>query len=328
MGIEPSGRAQEAMTGGRDLARRFVSRYYPDVEAALLAGSRVRGEATSGSDYDVVLLFRALPEGAWRAMSLFEGRHIELFAHDLATLACFCREVDRPSGMAALPSMIAEGVALVIGSPATLEAARKLAHETLGLGPPELDQAAIRARRYALTDLAMTLDGSRETHIRMAAGAALYTALADFALRAANRWSAFGKTLPRLLRAMDADLALRFEAAFSSLFATGDVAPVQALVDVVLAPLQRATARGVPSRGAGQVANYLRPCAVMRARDVCSSIRARLLWIRTGATLWAPAPSRVAPSKFCNRPSRRERPVASRRFILDNRDISAHGDES
>jgi len=57
----------------------------------------------------VVLLFRALPEGAWRAMSLFEGQHIELFAHDLATLAYFCREVDRPSGAPALPSMIAEG---------------------------------------------------------------------------------------------------------------------------------------------------------------------------------------------------------------------------
>lgn len=114
----------------------------------MLTGSRVRGEAASGSDYDVVLLFRALPESAWRAMSIFEGRHIELFAHDLATLAYFCREVDRPSGMAALPTMD-----LVTGSPATLEAARKLTHETLRLGPPELDQAAIRARRYALTDL-------------------------------------------------------------------------------------------------------------------------------------------------------------------------------
>ncbi|MBV8133615.1 MAG: hypothetical protein JO282_14060, partial [Alphaproteobacteria bacterium] len=47
MDVEPSGRAQEAMTGALDLARRFVSRHYPDVEAALLAGSQMRGEATS-----------------------------------------------------------------------------------------------------------------------------------------------------------------------------------------------------------------------------------------------------------------------------------------
>ena len=48
--------------------------------------------------------------------------------------------------------------------------ARPLANETLRLGPPEPDQAAIRARRYALTDLATALDGSHETHIRIAAG--------------------------------------------------------------------------------------------------------------------------------------------------------------
>ena len=152
-----------------------------------------------------------------------------MFAHDLATLAYFCHEVDRPSGMAVLPTMIAEGVALVTWSPTTLEAARKLARETLSLGPPKLDQAAIRARCYALTDLATALDSHRETRIRMAAGAALYSSLADFALRAVNRWSASGKTLPRAIRAMDSDLALRFESAFTSLIATGDVAAVQAL---------------------------------------------------------------------------------------------------
>jgi hypothetical protein len=81
------------------------------------------------------------------------------------------------------------------------------------LGLPEFDQAATRTRRYALTDLATALDGGCETHIRMAARAALYSALGDFALRAANQWGASGESLPRLLRAMDADLALRFEAA-------------------------------------------------------------------------------------------------------------------
>jgi hypothetical protein len=35
---------------------------------------------------------------------------------------------------------------------------------------------------------------------------------------------------------MDASLATQFEAAFKALFAAGDTAPVQAPVDVVLAP--------------------------------------------------------------------------------------------
>jgi len=92
------------------LAGRFVTQRHPDAEAALLAGSRSRGQATAGSDHDVILLFRELPDGAWRETSTFEGQLIEAFAHDPGTLAYFCREVDRPSGLPVLPTMIAEGI--------------------------------------------------------------------------------------------------------------------------------------------------------------------------------------------------------------------------
>ena len=53
----------------------FVARCHPDAEAALLAGSRSRG-----TDYDVILLFGELPNGAWRETSAFEEQVIETFA--------------------------------------------------------------------------------------------------------------------------------------------------------------------------------------------------------------------------------------------------------
>jgi hypothetical protein len=105
----------------------------------------------------------------------------------------------------------------------------------LRLGPPPLDDVALRARRYAITDLAVALQTGRERHILLAAGTALYGALADFALRAASRWSASGKALPKALAKMDGPLANQFEAAFTALFARGETAQIQALVDVVLA---------------------------------------------------------------------------------------------
>jgi hypothetical protein len=37
-------------------------------------------------------------------------RYGETFAHDRGTLGYFCREVDRPSGLPVLPTMIAEGI--------------------------------------------------------------------------------------------------------------------------------------------------------------------------------------------------------------------------
>jgi hypothetical protein len=89
---------------------------------------------------------------------------------------------------------------------------------------------------FAISELAVALRPDRDRHVLLAAGASLYAALADFALRATDRWSASGKALPRALTTMDPALANRFETAFTTLFAVGDVAPVQALVDTVLAP--------------------------------------------------------------------------------------------
>jgi hypothetical protein len=70
----------------------------------------------------------------------------------------------------------------------------------------------------------------------MATAAALHAALADFALRAADRWSAKIKAIPRALAAAYPELAAQFEAAFATLFASGDAALVEALADVVLGP--------------------------------------------------------------------------------------------
>jgi hypothetical protein len=218
------------------LVGRFVALRHPTAIAAILAGSRARAVASSASDYDVVLLFESLPNGAWREMTMFEGQHVEVFAHDLGTLAYFCRTVDRPSGIPALPAMIAEGVVVLARSEAALAAAQALATRTLASGPPPLDANAIRARRFVISELASSLQPGRDRHVLLAAGTALYAALADFALRGANRWSASGKAIPGALKGLDPDLASRFEVAFTALFATNDVVCVHGLVDAVLAP--------------------------------------------------------------------------------------------
>ena len=177
------------------LVGRFVVSRHPTAIAAILAGSRARAVASSASDYDVVLLFESLPNGAWREMTMFEGQHVEVFAHDLGTLAYFCRAVDRPSGIPALPAMIAEGLVVLARSEAALAAAQTLATKTLASGPPPLDANAIRARRFVISELASSLQPGRDRHVLLAAGTALYAALADFALRGANRCTASGKRI-------------------------------------------------------------------------------------------------------------------------------------
>ena len=229
------GRA-ERIEAALALARRFVAAHHPEAEAALLAGSRARGEGGPRSDYDLFLLFRRLPEGAWRGRSAFEGKAFEIFAHDPGTLAYFCRAVVGGSGVPSVPEMVADGIAFRGEGGAALAQARALARRTLANGPPPLDPATRRHRLSALTELAGALADCPPGPALTAIGGALYPMLADFALRSAGAWSASVKRLPAALEALDPKLAERFAAAFAALFRDGDPALVVALVEALLAP--------------------------------------------------------------------------------------------
>lgn len=133
---------ENSIADALNLVNRFVSAHYPNA-TALLAGSASRGEITSASDYDVVLLFDDLPEGAWREMVSFEDHDFEVFAHDLETLAYFLREIETTSGKPVLAKMIAEGLPIKFASPAVTATAQQMALATLQSGPPSLDKTTL-----------------------------------------------------------------------------------------------------------------------------------------------------------------------------------------
>jgi hypothetical protein len=216
-------------------ARRFVTSRYPQALGALLSGSRARGAARADSDYDLFLLFRALPEGAWREKAWFEGKAFELFGHDPGTLSYFCRTMLMRSGVPSVPEMVAEGIILVGEGDPALASARDLAARTLAAGPPPFDSGMKRARLSALTELRETLASCPRGPALTAVGAALYPALADFTLRASGAWSASLKRMPSALVELDPALGERFVAAFAALFGAADPAPVLALADSILA---------------------------------------------------------------------------------------------
>ena len=225
----------ETVEDAMAFARRFIAERYPAAEAALLSGSRARGEGRPDSDYDLFLLFRALPEGAWREKSWFEGRAFEAFGHDLGTLTYFCRTMVARSGVPSVPEMVADGIALIGEGGAALASARNLAARTLAAGPPPLDPAMKRTRLSALTELRETLASCPPGPALTSVGAALYPVLADFTLRAAGTWSASVKRMPAALAELDPAFGERFVAAFAALFGAGDPAPVLALADSVIA---------------------------------------------------------------------------------------------
>lgn len=205
----------------------------PEVIAAFLAGSVARGQASIGSDIDAVIVYGHVP-AAVRETHERDGVTVELFLHDPDTLAWFW-EQDRQAGKPSLARMVANGLPLA-GAPDIIEELKRQAGAVLDLGPPPLTEEQLKARRYAITDLAADLLPERTGAERLALGARLYMELADFTVRAAGAWSGSGKGLARALTRLDPMLGAAFEQAFGQLHTDGDASGVQALVDICLDP--------------------------------------------------------------------------------------------
>ncbi len=206
---------------------------YRSAAFAYAAGSIMRGQGTTRSDIDLVVVFDRL-DAARRESFVVEGVPIEAFVHDRETLAWFVDD-DIAHGRPVILNMIADGT--IIGRErGQAEALRAEIMERLAEGPPPLSPAALTMLRYEITDGVDDLRGDRTASERMAIGAVLYPKLVELALRGRGRWIGTGKWAPRLLAATDADLARRFENAFSALFAHGDGGPVIALAHAELAP--------------------------------------------------------------------------------------------
>lgn len=203
-----------------DVANAIWADRYRDAVAIFAAGSIVRGEGTPFSDLDLVVVHASLP-CAYRESFRFDGVPVEAFVHDPATLEYFFLDVDRPTGVPALPQMIVEGVEI----PGPSEISRDLKRRAVTLieaGPPPLDSETERRMRYFISDLLDDLRAPRSNDELIAAGARLYERLADYHLRRLGLWSAQGKAIPRVLRQTDAALCAAYCAAFEALFARGD----------------------------------------------------------------------------------------------------------
>ncbi len=214
-------------------ARRIQAERYPEAHVVLVAGSLIRGEGTAYSDLDLVVVYSSLP-AAYRESFQFDRYPVEAFVHDPDTLEFFFTSIDRPSGIPALPHMVAEGIPVPDATPLS-QRLKARAAEVLALGPPPLNTDAERRMRYSVTDIRDDLRGARTYAEAVAAGTQLFEAAANYYFRSHGYWSAKGKAIPIQLALRDAALATQFLAAFEHLFRTGESGLAVEVTDGILA---------------------------------------------------------------------------------------------
>jgi hypothetical protein len=215
-------------------AKDLFETRYQGAEAVLVAGSVIRGEASTYSDLDLVVIFPSV-RTAYRESFTHKGWPVEAFIHDSETLRYFFQKIDQPQATATLLEMVKEGLE-VPGPTIATGAAKELAIRILGEGPPALSAEEIEDRRYHISELIDDLRDPRSRHELNAAAARAYGEMADFFLRSRKSWTGAGKGVLKRLKAEDPVMSRRFSETFEELFQHGLPAPVIHLAEEMLAP--------------------------------------------------------------------------------------------
>ncbi|CAG9621600.1 nucleotidyltransferase domain-containing protein [Sutcliffiella rhizosphaerae] len=215
-----------------EAAARIVKERHPSCNAAILAGSIVRGQETETSDLDIVVFDSKVTE-SYRESFVQEGWPVELFVHNLISYKTFF-EADRMRAKPSLPKMVSEGVILI-----TSDALDQIVYEAKKLvaaGPPAWSEETIQLKRYFLTDLLEDFIGCTNRGEAIFIAGALSEAAAEFELRTNRKWLGSSKWVLRALKEFDELLANEFVVAFDMFYKNEKKEKVILLIDNSLEP--------------------------------------------------------------------------------------------
>jgi hypothetical protein len=222
------------MVDPRKTVTKLCEHKYSSASVIFWAGSVATGNYTNHSDLDIVVVFDRV-QNAYREAFSYDGWKVDAFIHDIETLRYFFEEIDRKSGIPALPQMVLTGVLMTAPSPLS-EEIKKLASETMDAGPPTWSKEELDRSRFVITDVLDDILCSQNRAAQIASTARFYELLAEFYFRAQNKWSASGKTILQFLKKQDYDLACLYRDAFDDVFKRGHTQQLNELVRKILEP--------------------------------------------------------------------------------------------
>ncbi|GAA0610242.1 nucleotidyltransferase domain-containing protein [Virgibacillus siamensis] len=213
-------------------AQKCINNYYPNCDGALLAGSVVRGEATSTSDLDIVI-FDDTYRSSYRESLIAYEWQIEVFAHNLKSYQHYF-ESDYKRARPSLPRMVSEGIILKGGG--VIDSIKCEAKELLSKGPEKWSIEIINTKRYFITDTLDDFIGCNNRAEEIFIANTLAELVSEFVLRTNNKWIGASKWIIRSLRDYDVNFAEQFVEAFDIFYRSGAKNEVIKLVDEILHP--------------------------------------------------------------------------------------------
>ncbi|MEK3980191.1 nucleotidyltransferase domain-containing protein [Psychrobacillus sp. FSL K6-2836] len=215
-----------------EAAQKFIQKYFPSCNGALLAGSVVRGEGTDTSDLDIIIFDETVPSSYRESFIEFDWP-IEVFVHNASSYKPFF-ETDRERAQPSMPRMVSEGI--ILSDDGVIEAIKKEASELLNEGPEKWSEETVQIKRYFLTDTLDDFVGCSNRAEEIFIANTLAELLSEFVLRTNCHWIGTSKWIVRSLKAFDEGFTNQFVEAFDTYYKTGDKREVIHLVGIVMEP--------------------------------------------------------------------------------------------
>lgn len=214
--------------------QKLIKERYMQAKAIFWAGSVSEGRGTSASDLDLIIVFEEVAH-AYREAFIYDGWPIDAFIHDLDTLRYFCGKLEASDGKPALIHMILQGQEVLAQNFVSIEA-KSIAAEALAKGPDSWTKHQTDKERFLITDILDDIRSPKNKEEQIISAVHLFEPLLQFYFRAARKWTASGKSLIRLFKLENPELAEKWTTAFESLVKTGDSTAVETIVAKILAP--------------------------------------------------------------------------------------------
>lgn len=214
--------------------QKLIKECYVGAKAVFWAGSVSEDRGTGASDLDLVIVFESLSH-SYREAFVYEDWPIDSFIHDLDTLLYFCGMLEARDGKSVLINMILQGQEILEQNSVSIEA-KSIAAEAFAKGPDSWTKDQINKERFLITDILDDIKSPKNKAEQMTSAVHLFEPLLQFYFRAQKKWTASGKSLIRLLKQENPELAEKWTTAFESLVKTGNATDVENVVIKILEP--------------------------------------------------------------------------------------------
>ncbi|MCJ7839792.1 nucleotidyltransferase domain-containing protein [Lederbergia sp. NSJ-179] len=215
-----------------EAAQLVIDKHFPNCQAALLAGSVVRGEATATSDLDMVIFDQKLTF-SYRESFIDFGWYIECFVHNFTSYREFF-ENDCKRAKPSMPKMVSEGI--VLRGAKNLDTIKKEANDLLRKGPEKWTIETVNMKRYFLTDVLDDLKGCSKREEAIFLVNALADLSVEFILRMNGQWIGSSKWTIRALKNFDESLAENLVEALEAFYQQDDKDNIIRFAEEILQP--------------------------------------------------------------------------------------------